>query len=123
MKQRRVIPFLLTMALTACAASSDSTSDDSQAVTALDEAYEDNPERVASPAPANALPREYATLSAAAKQKALWSLASTGEYCANKSYTASDCAMPHGRSFSFRSLPSLFSLGTTFDTSSDEMPP
>jgi hypothetical protein len=107
----------------ACAAGSsgDAGGDDS-AFTAADDGYESDPSLVASPAPPNALPADYVRLPAADKHAALTKLISSGEYCAGKSYSATDCTLPQGRSFSFRSLPSLFSLATTFDTSSDEMP-
>jgi hypothetical protein len=105
-----------------CAASSEDSSADSEVVSSEGEGFENDPAHVGAPAPASTLGKDYVALSANAKRDALFSIVSSGEYCPGKAYDAADCAMPHGRSFSFKSLPSLFSLKTTFDTVSDEMP-
>ena len=111
--------------LAGCAASSgDDGASGDEAISAggSGDGYADDPSEVGAPAPAHALPASYPSLSAAEKLKALSALISTGEYCGTPSYADPGCNLPHGRSFSFRALPSLFSLATTFDTRSDEMP-
>jgi hypothetical protein len=120
-------PFILGLLLGllgACASSAtdDGASGDEAISAGPDDGYATDPNAVGAPAPANALPASYVGLPAADKLKALSALVSTGEYCPGRSYDDAGCSLPHGRSFSFRALPSLLSLATTFDTVSDEMP-
>jgi hypothetical protein len=112
----------IVASLGACAASSEDGEAGDSALSSPDDGYASDPNSVAAPAPPNALPKSYVTLSAADKLDALRTLVSTDEYCRAQPYDAAGCVLPQGKSFSFKALPSLFSLGTTFDTASDEMP-
>lgn len=84
------------------------------------------------PATAPYLSADYASLSAIEKQRALWEMVSSEEYCkggradAPFDYAASDgCldALPTGGlGYMFKAAKSLVSLNTTFDRESDEAP-
>ena len=74
------------LCVVACAAASPGVGEDESNATEADDGSENDSDRVGTPAPPGALPKDYVSLSAEAKQEALWRVVSEGAYCPDAPY-------------------------------------
>lgn len=127
----RAAAALAVSMLVACAAESDATDAASSDDGEQEDALISNPPGKA--ATASLLPAGYEARSAADKQDLLWAMVSSDEYCggagtadAPMDYAAAPGCLEKlpsgGAGYAIQAIKSLFSLNTTFDRSSDELP-